>query len=168
VLNKEFSTRRTAEAKGVMRAVLEASKWLDDMGNRRKAAETIGKSAYVNAPADVVDARLMGQYDLGCDLGNHTYTDDTMLYHSGGKVNFPRQGHGIWFMSQYVRWGFLKEPPDYAKVAGTLIRTDLYGEVAKEMGIPIPDDDMKPFTIDLDKVTFDPANPAAALKTWGA
>ena len=32
------------------------------------------------------------------------------------------------------------------------------------MGVPIPDDDMKPFTVKLDSATFDPANPALALQ----
>jgi hypothetical protein len=32
------------------------------------------------------------------------------------------------------------------------------------MGIKIPGDDMKPFTIKLDKSTFDPAKPADYLK----
>jgi nitrate/nitrite transport system substrate-binding protein len=33
------------------------------------------------------------------------------------------------------------------------------------MKIKIPDDDMKPFTLDIEKVKFDPANPAEYLKT---
>jgi nitrate/nitrite transport system substrate-binding protein len=39
---------------------------------------------------------------------------------------------------------------------------DLYNEVAKSMNIAIPDDDMKPFTIDLDKSVFDPNNPVTS------
>jgi nitrate/nitrite transport system substrate-binding protein len=167
VLNKEFHDKRLPEVKAVMRAVIEASKWLDDPANRGKAAATIGGQAYVNAPADVVEARLMGQYDLGCDLGKKSYAEDTMTFFNNGIVNAPRTGHGVFFLSQYVRWGYLKEPPDYQKIASTLVKSDLYREVAKDKGVAVPDDDMKPFKIDLDGVTFDPANPAAALKTWG-
>jgi nitrate/nitrite transport system substrate-binding protein len=41
---------------------------------------------------------------------------------------------------------------------------DLYLEVAKSMGIKVPADDMKPFTLTLDKVTFDPNKPDDYLK----
>ena len=147
-----------------MKAVLEACKWLDNRANRKKAAAIIGKPQYVNAPADVIEARLMGDYNLGCDLGTQIYTDDYMQFHRGGETNLPRKGHAIWFMTQFVRFDYLQNAPDYKAVADKLIMQDLYLEVAKSMGIKIPADDMKPFTLTLDKVTFDPNKPDDYLK----
>ena len=167
VANKEFALNRRDDLKAVMRAVLEASAWLDVPENRRKAAEVVGRPAYVNASADVIDDRLMGRYNVGCDYGLRTYTEDTMLFSRGGRVNFPRRAHAIWFMTQYVRFGYLKELPDVARVAETLILTDLYTEVANEMKLPLPDDDMKAFTVQLDNATFDPNDPAGYLKNAG-
>jgi nitrate/nitrite transport system substrate-binding protein len=167
VVNKDFVAQRRDELKAVMRAVLEASRWLDEPTNRKRAAEVIGQQAYVNAPPEVIEARLMGRYDLGCDLGEHTYTNDYMLFHDGGRVNAPRKAHAIWYMAQYVRFDYLKEPPDYEKIANKLIRQDLYREVAAEMKIDVPDDDMKPFTVELDNIKFDPANPAGSLLAYG-
>ncbi|MEA2642762.1 MAG: nitrate/nitrite transport system substrate-binding protein, partial [Chloroflexota bacterium] len=166
VVNKEFLTTRREDVKNVMRAVLEASTWIDDLGNRRSAAPTIGSEAYVNAPSNVIDARLQGQYSLGCALGDTTYTDDSMIFSNGGLVNFPRKAHGIWFMAQYVRFGLLAQPPEYQAIADRLIQHDLYTEVATEMRLPIPDDDMSPFTLDLDNLTFDPKDPAASLRRY--
>ncbi len=163
VVNRTFSETRRDELKAVMRAVLEASIWLDDVANRKQAARAIGRQAYVNAPAEVIEGRLLGQYELGCDLGRHTYTDDYMLFHRGGHTNLPRKAHGIWYMAQYVRFGYLKQAPDYAAVAEKLVLQDLYREVAAEAKIPVPDDDMKPFTVDLDRAVFDPAAPARSL-----
>jgi nitrate/nitrite transport system substrate-binding protein len=165
VVNTKFSEMRKEDLKNVMKAVMEACKWLDNRANRKKAAEIIGKAPYVNAPADVIEARLMGDYNLGCDQGTEIYTDNYMLFHRGGETNLPRKSHGIWFMSQFVRFDYLKEAPDYKAIADKIILTDLYKEVAASMKIKIPDDDMKPFTIDLDKAKFDPNNPAEYLKT---
>jgi nitrate/nitrite transport system substrate-binding protein len=67
VVNKKFSETRREDLKKVMKAVLEACKWLDNRANRKRAAEVIGKGPYVNAPADVIEARLMGDYNLCCD-----------------------------------------------------------------------------------------------------
>jgi nitrate/nitrite transport system substrate-binding protein len=167
VVNKEFSDQRREELKAVMRAVLEASVWLDDLNNRKQAAEVIGRQSYVNAPADVVEARLLGHYDLGCELGQQTYSDDYMLFHNKGLVNLPRKAHAIWFMAQYLRFGYLKQAPDYRQIADKLILQDLYREVATSMKLNLPDDDMKPFTVDLDKGRFDPNDVEGSLKAYG-
>ncbi|MFN6943407.1 MAG: CmpA/NrtA family ABC transporter substrate-binding protein [Cytophagaceae bacterium] len=164
VVNKTFSESRRDDLKKVMKAMLEASMWLDDLNNRAEAAEIIGRQSYVNAPAKEIETRLKGIYDMGCDYGQKTYTDDYMKYYNGGFVNYPRKGHAIWYMAQYVRFNYLKNEPDYKAIADKLIMQDLYEEVAGEMGISIPDDDMKPFTIDLDKAYFDPNNPSESLK----
>jgi nitrate/nitrite transport system substrate-binding protein len=166
VVNRRFSEERTDELKRMMKAVLEASIWLDDMKNRRQAATTIGGAAYVNASSEVIDARLMGNYDLGGRLGSKTFEGDTMLFHRGGETNFPRTSHGIWFMTQYVRFGRLSAAPDYDALCREILLQDLYREVAEEMEIPVPDDDMKPFYVAADDAVFDPADPSSQLRYY--
>ncbi len=164
VVNKDFSAKRKADLVKVMKAVMEACKWLDVPANRKKAASIIGKAPYVNAPAEVIENRLMGNYDLGCNQGVEIYDKDYMLFHKGGMVNYPRKSHAIWAMAQYVRFGYLDDAPNYKAIADKLILQDLYEEVAKSMNVKIPADDMKPFSLTMDKTVFDPNNPAAYLK----
>jgi nitrate/nitrite transport system substrate-binding protein len=164
VVNKEFSEKRREDLKKVMKAILEACIWLDNPANRKKAAAIIGKAPYVNAPADVIEGRLMGDYNLGCNQGTEVYDKDYMLFYKGGTVNYPRKSYAIWAMAQFVRFGYLKEEPNYQAIADKLILQDLYEEVAKSMKIKIPTDDMKPFSLTMDKTVFNPANPSAYLK----
>jgi nitrate/nitrite transport system substrate-binding protein len=164
VVNKAFSASRREELKKVMKAVMEACIWLDNPTNRKKAAAIIGKAPYVNAAADVIENRLMGNYDLGCNQGTQVYAKDYMLFHKGGAVNFPRKSHAIWAMAQYVRFGYLDQAPNYKAIADKLILQDLYKEVAASMKIKVPTDDMTPFSLTMDKTVFDPSNPAAYLK----
>ncbi len=166
-VNPEFLAKRRGDLKLLMRAVLEAGKYIDDPKNKSAVAKAIGVPAYVNAPADVIDARLEGRYTLGKDLGEFTYTDDAMLFFRDGAVNFPRRAHGAWFLTQYVRHGYLKELPDTRAVADRLVLTDLYKEVAGEMGISVPGDDLSAFTMSLDNARFDPADAAGYLKRVG-
>jgi nitrate/nitrite transport system substrate-binding protein len=149
VVNKKFSESRREDMKNVMKAILEACKWLDNRTNRKRAAEIIGRPAYVNAPADVIEARR----------------DNYMLFHRDGATNMPRKSHAIWFMAQYVRFDFLQQAPDYRAIADKLILQDVYKEVAASMSIKLPDDDMQPFALEIDKVKFDPNNPAEYLRT---
>jgi len=165
VVNKTFASANKEDLKNVMKAVLEACKWLDNMSNRKKAASILTKPNYVNAPLQVIEARLLGSYEIGCDLGVHKYKDDYMLYFNNGLVTAPRKAHGMWFLAQYMRFGMISTAPNYKEIADNLILDELYEEVAKSMGIAVPDDGMKPFKTNLESTIFDPANPAKYLST---
>jgi len=162
-LNKDFSAR-TDEVKAVMRAVLDASAWLDSLPNRRAASKVISASRYVNAPEDVIRDRLEGRYQMGAGQGTRQFLGDQMMFSRSAQTNAPRHAHAIWFLAQYVRFGLLKQAPDYQAVANRLLMTDLYAQVAKEAGLKVPADDMTPFTVTLDHAKFDPRNPAAYIK----
>ena len=161
VVNEEFSNTRKEDLKKVMKAVIEACKWLDVMSNRKKAATWLTKPYYVNAALGVIEARLLGSSDLGCDLGVQKYKNDYMTFYNNGLVTTPRKSHAIWFLAQYMRFGMLKSAPKYQEVADKLILDDLFAEVAKEMAVPIQGD-MKPFKTTFD-VNFDPSNVPAYL-----
>jgi len=166
VFNPEFVATHRDQVKAIMKAVLEAAAYVDDPKHKDEVAKVIGKATYVNAPADVIDARLSGEYDLGGTLGKKTFTDDAMKFYDGGKVSFPRYSYGVWFQAQYSRFypDKMAGAEDFLTVAKKLILQDLYLEVAKEMKIVVPDDDMKPLTMKLDGVVFDPTKPLDAWK----
>lgn len=162
VVNSAFASENREDLKNVMKAIMEACKWLDDMGNRGKVAQWLTKPYYVNAALQVIEARLKGSYDLGCDLGVQKYKDDYMIFYNNGMVNTPKKSYAMWFMAQYVRFGYLKTEPDYKAIADKLILTEVYAEVAKEMGVTVQPD-MQAFKTALD-VEFNPANISAYLQ----
>jgi len=163
VVNSNFAATDKEDLKNIMKAIIEASRWLDNMGNRKKAAGWLTKPNYVNAPLQVIEARLMGSNDLGCDLGVQKYKDDYMTFYNNGIVATPKKSYAIWFLAQYVRFGYLKTDPDYKGIAEKLILDDLFAEVAKEMSVPVQPD-MQPIKTTYD-VVFDPNNVGAYLKT---
>jgi nitrate/nitrite transport system substrate-binding protein len=163
VVNANFAATDKEDLKNVMKAIIEACRWLDNMGNRKKAAGWLTKPNYVNAPLQVIEARLMGSNDLGCDLGVQKYKDDYMTFYNNGIVSTPKKSYAIWFLAQYVRFGYLKTDPDYKGIAEKLILDDLFAEVAKEMSVPVQPD-MQPIKTTYD-VSFDPNNVGAYLKT---
>lgn len=163
VVNDAFASSKKEDLKKIMKAVIEASIWLDSLPNRTKAAQILAQTKYVNAPADVIEARLMGTNNVGCKFGDKKY-EDYMKFYNTGLTNAPRKSYGIWFLSQYVRFGLLKTPPsDYKAIADKLILSDVFAEVAAEMKLSLPDDDMKPFTVTIDNAQFDPGNVSSYL-----
>jgi nitrate/nitrite transport system substrate-binding protein len=159
VVGADFSERRTVELKKLMGALLDTCKWLDDPRNHPKVAATLGRPEYVATHPSLIEQRLGGVYELGAGLGTKVFTGDQMRFCRDGEVNFPRRAHAIWFMAQYVRFGYLTSEPSYEALANELILTELYKQVADEEGVGVPDDDMLPFEIALDRITFDPRRP---------
>ncbi|MCS7308444.1 MAG: hypothetical protein NZ526_07860, partial [Aquificaceae bacterium] len=102
------------EAKAIIKAILEASRWLDDLKNRKEAAKILA-TKYIGVKPEDIEDRLLGDYELGKGLGKHKYTDDYMLFYKNGEVNLPKHSWGIFFMAQYRRWGMIKQIPNSIK-----------------------------------------------------
>ena len=72
-------------------------------------------------------------------------------------------------MTQAARWGQIHEFPKNAEeLASQGWRTDLYRNIAAEMGIECPKDDYKvePPEAFIDKKGFDPSDPVGYLKSF--
>jgi nitrate/nitrite transport system substrate-binding protein len=62
---KAFITQYPNTARAMIMAVLEASRYIDDVKNRSSVAKLIANKAYVNAPESVIEQRFLGNYDNG-------------------------------------------------------------------------------------------------------
>ena len=72
-------------------------------------------------------------------------------------------------MTQATRWGQIPEFPKKAEeIARQAWRTDLYREIAAEMGIDCPSDDFKvePGAAFIDGKPFDPSDPIGYLNSF--
>ena len=54
---------------------------------------------------------------------------------SGRNCNYPQPKYAVWWLTQFRRWGMVTGTPDYAGVAKQVMRTDLYEEAMKEIGV---------------------------------
>src|SRR6266446_4822210 len=159
---EEFAIKNPRTVKAVMRAVLEASQWNDKLENRPRMAEVVGQPQYVNAGKEIILGRMVGDYDYG---DGRKEKDKYYMTFFDRQTNFPLKSHGVWWLSQFRRWGMVKEPPDYKGLVDRVHRPDLYREVAQEMGIETPREDMKKETL-FDGVTFDPVDPEKYAKSF--
>ena len=79
------------------------------------------------------------------------------------------QSESIWLMTQAARWGQIEGfPKDAEKKAREGWKTDLYREIATEMGIECPKEDYKvePAEVFIDNKAFDPSDPVGYLKSF--
>jgi nitrate/nitrite transport system substrate-binding protein len=158
----EFADKNPKTVKAVLKALQEASVWLDDMKNRPEQAEIVSKATYINCPPASILPRMQGHYDFG---DGRKKDDPNYMIFSSRNCNFPQPKYATWFLTQYRRWGMLAAAPDYKKVASEVMRHDLYTEAMKEMGAKPGTLDDSPVTL-FDGKKFDPKKPEDYVKSF--
>ncbi|MDX2050766.1 MAG: CmpA/NrtA family ABC transporter substrate-binding protein [Polyangiaceae bacterium] len=151
---EEFAAKNPKTVKAVLKALHEASEWLDKMENRPEQAALVSKPTYINCPPEAILSRLQGNYDYGD--GRKKQDPNYMIFSSRG-CNVPEPKFASWWLTQFRRWGMVEGPPDYAGVAKQVMRTDIYEAAMKELGVTVSRNE-GPETF-FDGGVFDPAKP---------
>ncbi len=141
----EFVEQHPNTARALVMAMLDAAKFIDTLANRAKVAELIASPDYVDAPVEVIAGRFLGNYEDG--LGKTWHDANHMKFFNDGKVPFPYLSDGMWFLTQFRRWGLLKEDPDYLAVAKQINRIELYSQAAAQLNVAVPADAMRSSTL---------------------
>jgi nitrate/nitrite transport system substrate-binding protein len=152
---EDFADKNPKTVKAILKALHEASVWLDDMKNRPEQAEIVSRATYINCPADLILGRLQGQYDYG---DGRKEQDPNYMIFSDRNCNYPQPKYATWWLTQFRRWGMVPSAPDYEGIAKKVMRTDLYEEAMKELGFQHGGRNDEPETL-FDGVTFDPKEP---------
>jgi nitrate/nitrite transport system substrate-binding protein len=160
---EEFAEKNPKTVMAILRAMLEASQYIDRLENRSHVAEVVSRPQYINTQKEVILGRMLGQYDYGD--GRPVEQDPYYMTFFDRNTNFPWRSHGVWWLSQFRRWGMVKEGVDYTGLANRVHRPDLFRVVAKEMGVDTPQEDMKKETL-FDGIEFDPARPEEYARTF--
>ena len=127
----EFADKNPKTVKAVLKALNEASVWLDDMHNRAEQAKIVSAATYINCPPEAILGRLQGHYDYGD--GRKTEDPNYMIF-SQRNCNYPQPKYAVWWLTQFRRWGMVEGTPDYQGVASQVMRSDIYEEAMKEVG----------------------------------
>jgi nitrate/nitrite transport system substrate-binding protein len=151
----EFAARNPRTVKAVMRAVVEASQYIDKFENRPHVAEVVSRPQYINTQPEVILGRFLGKYDYG---DGRSEQDSHSMTFFDRQTNFPWKSHGLWFVTQFRRWGMVGPDVDYRGIVDQVNRPDLFRAVAKDLGLEAPADDLRAETL-FDGMTFDPAEP---------
>ncbi|MCL5040994.1 MAG: ABC transporter substrate-binding protein [Gammaproteobacteria bacterium] len=124
-------------ARALIMAVLDASRFIDaDAANRDSTAQLISGDAFLATPAATLLPRLQGDYSDG--RGQQWVDQHPLRFFAEGEVNPPYLSDGLWFLTQFRRWGLLKQDPDYLAVAQQVQQLDIYREAAAALGIALP------------------------------
>lgn len=166
--------------RSLVKAMIEACQYCSQPAHREEVATIISQRSFTGSKANYTQPGIVGNYNYG-GFDNQpriTNSPETTLFFdlppSVSEVahdhsTFLWQSESLWLMTQAARWGQVSEFPKNAEtVARQAWRTDLYREIATEMGIQCPSEDYKiePGSAFIDGKAFDPSNPVRYLESF--
>jgi len=134
-------------ARALVSAVMDAARWIDaSPDNRRETARILARRAWLNTKEQYLTGRMLGEYDNGA--GQRWQDAHAIRFFNEGQVSYPWHSDGMWFLTQFRRWGLLKSAPDYAAIAQRINRIDIWKEAATAIGgVTAPASSMRTSTL---------------------
>ena len=166
--------------RSLVKAIIEACQYCSNPANREEVATIISQRSFTGAKVKLTRPGIVGNYNYG-GFDNQpriTNSSDTTLFFDlpesmstipHNHSTFLWQSECLWLMTQATRWGQIAEFPKNAEaIARQAWRTDLYRDIAGEMGIKCPSEDYKvePSTAFIDGKRFDPSDPVGYLNSF--
>ncbi|MBB3002412.1 CmpA/NrtA family ABC transporter substrate-binding protein [Paraburkholderia tropica] len=146
---RDFVTRYPNTARALVSTMLEACRWLDGAGHRKEIAQWLARPEMLGVDAALIAERLEGE-----GLPDAV----RMKFFSDGTVNIPLESEGMWFFTQFERWGMMARRNDYRQLAAAINQTALYRQAAAAIGVAVPETFDAPVFVDGRK--WDSADPA--------
>ncbi|CAM2160745.1 MULTISPECIES: CmpA/NrtA family ABC transporter substrate-binding protein [Paraburkholderia] len=146
---RDFVTRYPNTARALVSTMLEACRWLDGAGHRKEIAQWLARPEMLGVDAALIAERLEGE-----GLPDAV----RMKFFSDGTVNIPLESEGMWFFTQFERWGMMARRDDYRQLAAAINQTALYRQAAAAIGVAVPETFDAPVFVDGRK--WDSADPA--------
>jgi nitrate/nitrite transport system substrate-binding protein len=172
--------------RSLVKAMIEACQYCSDPKNRAEVAQIITDRSFTGAKpkTGAIDKftrpGIVGDYNYGGFDGKERLVKEpsTTLFFDlpdnlksipSDHSTFLWQSQSIWIMTQATRWHQIKDFPKNAEeLASHAWKTDLYREIASEIGIESPQENYKvePAEAFIDNKAFDPSDPIGYLKSF--
>ena len=164
--------------RSLVKAMIEACQYCGNLANREEVATIISQRSFTGASIKYTRPGIVGNFNYG-GFDNQprlVNSPETTLFFDLPTSAIPHdhstflwQSQCLWLMTQAARWGQIAELPKNAdEIARQAWRTDLYREIAAEMGIQCPAEDYKiePSNAFIDGKSFNPSDPVGYLQRF--
>ncbi len=129
MVRSDFAENRSDEHLAIIAALSEAAALCDNPDFRPELCNLLARREYMNVPARVIQASLVGPFDSG--HGNFVPATDFIRYHRNG-ANDPTAAKAAWLIEGFTRHRFLPAGMTVpADLGARTFRSDLYNLVQK-------------------------------------
>lgn len=112
-----LAARKPDELRALLRAIIRGAAWADAVENRDALVALLARHDTVDAPPAAIARAL----------------EHELVFHRDA-AGLPRREHGLWFLSQMIRWGQIAANRDLNAIVDRVYRPDLYREAALSLG----------------------------------
>lgn len=116
-VSASLAEQRPDELRSLLRAIIRGAAWADAPDNRPDLIALLAQSDRVGAAPEAIARAL----------------EHEIVFHRDA-AGLPRREHGLWFLSQMVRWGQIEADQDLGGLVDRVYRADLYREAALSLG----------------------------------
>ncbi len=147
----------------LVKALIEACEYCDDRRNRQEILEILCRPEYVGTDPAYTRMGFLDPYNKGTgeEAKMHYRFNQFYVEHS----TCPTRAEGLWILTQLARWGMTPFPKNWVEVLERNRRLDIYGEAARQLGLPDAKPDHDPFQL-FDGMVFDPNDPIGYLNRF--
>ncbi|ELR98928.1 CmpA/NrtA family ABC transporter substrate-binding protein [Gloeocapsa sp. PCC 73106] len=179
-VQESFIEKYPKTYRSLVKAMIEACQYCSKPENREEVAEIISQRTFTGASIEYTRPGIVGEYNYGGfdDQKRIVKSLDTTIFFDfppeisqipNDHSTFLWQSQSVWLITQATRWGQIREfPKNVDEITKKAWRTDLYREIAAEMGINCPSEDHKVERAEafIDGRAFDPSDPVGYLNSF--
>ncbi len=176
-ITKAFADKNPNTTLAMTKAIIRACSWLDESpANRHEAVKILSAPNYVGADAVVIANSMTGTFEF--EPGDKRPAPDFNVFFKHN-ATYPWQSDCVWYLTQMVRWGQIKEQkPDswFFQTAKSVYRADIYEKAAtmlvregflKASDFPGKTDGFRPPSSEfIDGKTYDGKKPNEYIKSF--
>lgn len=141
-MTKEWAYNHPNTHKALIKALVEAAQWADDVTNREQVAELLAGEEFIDIPVDVIRPSLTGHYFYSHQSEPVEVPDFHLFYRYAS--TFPWYSHMAWYIEQMMRWHDMPTTMDVKSIIKDIYWVDFYRQVFDEMGLDYPLLNQKP------------------------
>ncbi|MGB3205888.1 MAG: nitrate ABC transporter ATP-binding protein [Crinalium sp.] len=145
----------------LVKALLEACEYCDHHQHRQEILQLLCQPQYLDSLPAYIRPGFIAPYNRG------THEQPRLLprYHQFyvGQTNCPGRVEGLWILTQLARWGLTPFPKNWIEILDRVRRVDLFGEAARQLGLPDNEPDRASFQL-FDGMVFNPDDPLGYLQ----
>jgi nitrate/nitrite transport system ATP-binding protein len=146
----------------LVKALLEACEYCDDLRNREEILGFLTQEQYVGSAPEYTRPGFIDPYNRGTGELPQQLPRFNQFYLD--KTNYPDQIEGLWLLTQLARWGIVPFPKNWVNIVDRVRRIDLFGAAARDLGFSDIGHNRGPIQM-FDGTVFDPDDPLEYLNS---
>ncbi len=146
----------------LVKALLEACEYCDDLRNREEILELLCQAKYVGSDPEYTRPGFIDPYNKGTGESLQMLQRYNQFYVD--RTNCPYRVEGLWIMTQLARWGITPFPRNWIEILDRTRRVDVFGAAARDLGMLDIEPNRGPIHF-ADGTVFNPDDPISYLNS---